>query len=225
MFADYQALVGALTRDDAGKLSADHLDSAIALAVERYSQDRPRLKAEDVTAAGGNTLPLPAGWLDGFSVLASIEHPIGSVPPNYLQGDSYALYLAPSGTVIQARDGFSAGAQARCTYTIKHALSSAADTIPAQHCEAVACWAASSLCDQLATLYSGDSDSTIQADSVNHQSKAQEFSARARSLRKRYFDEMGIDPKRAVAAGAVVDLAFRDSRGYPQLTHPLRLMR
>ncbi|MFZ5530298.1 MAG: hypothetical protein ACOY4U_04510 [Pseudomonadota bacterium] len=225
MLVDYQTLASAFTRDDAGKLSADDVDRAIAAAVERYGSDRPRQKVEDVTAAGGKTLALPAGWVDGFSSLVGIEHPIGNVPPDFLPNDSYALYQAPSSTVIQVRDGFSAGAVARCTYTIKHVLSANTDTIPLQHREVVACLAASCLCEQLAALYSGDGDSTIQADNVNHQSKAQEFSARARSLRKRYFDELGIDPRRAVAAGAVVDLSFRDSRGQPRLSHPLRVVR
>jgi hypothetical protein len=107
----------------------------------------------------------------------------------------------------------------RAVFTITHEVSEVDDTVPLGDREAVCCLAAASLCDQLAGLYSGDSDSTIQADSVNHQSKAGEFASRARALRKRYLDELGIDAKKNVAAGVVVDLNLSNSQGGPRLTH------
>jgi len=116
-------------------------------------------------------------------------------------------------------NSFSVGAVVRATYTIAHDVSVSADTIPMGDREPVCCLAAASLCDQLAGFYSGDSDSTIQADSVNHQSKAGEFASRARGLRKRYLDELGIDAKKNVAAGVIVDLNLNDSQGYPRLVH------
>ena len=94
-----------------------------------------------------------------------------------------------------------------------------ADTIPIEDREPVACWAAAVLCDQLAALYSGNTDSTIQADSVQQTSKAQEYAARAKALRKRYMDELGIEDKRSEPAGVVVNLDFPDSQGQDRLTH------
>jgi hypothetical protein len=41
-------------------------------------------------------------------------------------------------------------------------------------------------------------------------------------LRKRYFDDLGIDPKRNVAAGAVVNLNMASSVGRDRITHPRR---
>ncbi|MEW8660777.1 MAG: hypothetical protein AB2603_20895, partial [Candidatus Thiodiazotropha endolucinida] len=88
--------------------------------------------------------------------------------------------------------------------------------------EAVASYAAALCCEQLVSEYSGDSDSTIQADSVDHGDKARKFGRRADKLRKRYYNELGIEPKRNQAAGVVVDLDGRDSRGRDRLTHPGR---
>lgn len=221
--ADFQDLVDDLVRDDSGKIAVADRDQAIGLAVERYGKDRPKTAVEDVAAAAtGQVLPLPAGWQPDFSKLVSLEYPIGEVPPRVLASGTYRLYETPATTQVLLAVVLQAGEQVRATYTVRHTLDAVTDTLPAQDREAVSSWAAALLLDQLASLFSGDSDSTIQADSVDHNSKAREFAARARAARKRYFDELGIDPKRNVAAGAVVDLDLRDSRNRDRLTHPER---
>jgi len=221
--ADYQTLTDKLVRDDTGKIAVADRDEAIARAVARYSKDRPQIKAEDAAAPGGNFLNLPAGWQADFSALRSIEYPIGDVPATLLAQESFGIYLAPTGEKIMLRDAITAGQNARINYTIRHIVSSApADTIRADDREAVCAWSAALLLDQLAALFSGDSDSTIQADNVDHNSKSREYAARAKSLRARYFDEMGIDPKRNLAAGVVVDLDLADSQGRDRLLHPGR---
>ncbi len=190
-----------------------------ASAIERYSKDRPVLKVEDVTSAGGNALPLPAGWETDFSDLQNLEYPLDQVPPRYVSNEDYYQYISPTGKTINLLTTLSDGEQARMTYTITHTLSLTVDTIPLGDREPVCCLAAASLCDQLAGLYSGDSDSTIQADSVNHQSKASEFAKRANALRKRYLNELGIDAKKNVAAGVVVSTRPTNSQGGQRLTH------
>lgn len=221
--ADFQNLVDDLVRDDTGKITVADRDQAIGLAVERYGKDRPRSKVEDVAAlVTGQVLPLPAGWQADFSKIVSLEHPIGEIPPALLGSDAHRLYDTPTTTQVLLAVVLQAAEQVRATYTVRHTLDAVTDTLPVQDREAVSSWAAALLLDQLASLFSGDSDSTIQADSVDHNSKAREFAARARSARKRYFDELGIDPKRNVAAGAVVDLDLRDSHNRDRLTHPGR---
>lgn len=218
MFLDYEILVTDLTREDAGRITPLQREKAIAAAVERYSQDRPRDKVEDINGQGTQALALPAGWQADFSVLRSLEYPVGNVPPTVLAQDSYGLYLAPAGQSIQLRAVIPIGvANVRATYTIRHQVGAAVDTIPQQHREVVACWATAILCDQLASFYSGQTDTTMQADAVDHKSKAGEYAARARGFRKRYLDELGIDVRRNVAAGAVVNLDRMDSRGEDRL--------
>lgn len=216
---DFQSLVDDLLRDDATRISNTQRDTAIASAIARYSKDRPRQKVEDIVADGSNLLPLPAAWENDFSSLSGLEYPIGDVPPTTIGQQWQRLYEAPSGLKIMVISTVPAGHSVRATFTISHAVSENSDTVPVGDREAVSCLAAASLCDQLAGLYSGDSDSTIQADSVNHQSKAGEFASRARALRKRYLDELGIDAKKNVAAGVVVDLDLNNSQGGPRLTH------
>lgn len=216
----YQPLVTRLVRDDASRITEEDRDNAIELALRRYSQDRPQTKVEDVVSDGTTLLDLPASWEAGFSQLASLEYPIGNNPPTLLSG--WQLYLSPSAAQIMLVSAPTSGASVRATYTIRQVLTYAADTVPLEHREPLASYAASVLCEQLASLYSGDTDSTIGADSVEHRSKAQEFAARARGLRQRYFDALGIDPKRAVPAGVVVDVDMPSSLGGGRLTHPER---
>lgn len=223
MLSDYQTLVTDLVRDDAAKIQTAERDRAIQLAARRYSKDRERIKVEDLTPTDANTLPLPASWEADHSEMRSLEFPIGRIPPVYLEQGRWAFYDTPSAQVIKTLDAVAVAANAvRSRYTITHVLSSSVDTIPVGDREPVACWAAAILCDELAAFYSGQSDSTIQADSVQAGSRAQEFAKRAVSLRKRYENELGVNDRRNVAGGTVVNLDMKDSQGLPRLTHPMR---
>jgi hypothetical protein len=217
--AEFQTIVDDLLRDDATRITNTQRDTAIASAVARYSKDRPRQKVEDLTVPGGNLLPLPTAWEDDFSALQTLEYPLGNVPPSFISSQAHSIYAAPDGLSIMVSYPLRTSETVRATFTIAQVVDEANDTIPMGDREPVCCLAAASLCDQLAAFYSGDSDSTIQADSVNHQSKAQEFASRAKALRKRYLDELGIDAKKNVAAGVVVDLDLTNSQGRPRLTH------
>jgi len=220
MLEDFRQLVIDLVRDDAQKIVATERDRAIDLAVQRYSKDRELPKVQDVTPTDANTLPLPAGWQLDFSELRSLEYPIGRVPPSYLDQSRYAIYRSPTGLVVKTIDSVKVAANTvRASYTIVHSLDSTSDTIPVADREPVCCWAAAILCEQLAAFYSGNTDSSIQAQVVQSQTKSQEYATRAKSLRFRYLNELGIDDKRNVAAGVAVTMPELDSRGQPRLTH------
>jgi hypothetical protein len=219
--ADYQALVTSLVRDDTGKIATSDRDTAIDLAAKRYSSDRPRTLVVDVAADGTSLLPLPAGWVDGFSGVASLEHPIGRAPPALVDRETYRLYNSPSVTKIQLDRAIAAGQSVRVSFTVRHLLDSGNDTVPIDDREAVACWASALLLDQLAAQFSGNRFATIASDSVDHGSKGRDYAFRAAANRKRYFDALGVDPKKTVAAGVVVNLDPADSLGQTQrLTHP-----
>jgi len=217
---DHQSLVESMVRDDAAKLTNNDFVKAVNRSIARYSKDRPRAIVEDVAAPGGNYLNLPASWEFGFSRIESIEYPIGNVPPTLLDIASYGMYNAPGGKQIMVRSIIAAAESVRISFSIKHTVDEVTDTSPEHEREAIAAWAAAVCCEQLASYYAGDSDSTIQSDSVDHNSKSREFSNRAKVFRKRYFDELGIDPKRNIAAGAVVNMNLPNSRGNDRLTHP-----
>lgn len=204
-------------RDDTHELTPDDVEAGIAFAVSRYSKDRPRSIVEDVVTPGGQFVPLPASWVGGFSEIQQMEYPIGSTPLELIE--DYDIYQAPAGEEIFIGHTLPDGVTVRVTFSAFHALSATVDTIPVADREALACYAAAHCCEQLASLFSGDSDSSIQADSVDHAGAGARFSRRADKLRQRYFDELGIEPKRNQAAGVVVDMDLPDSLGRDRLLH------
>jgi hypothetical protein len=67
--ADFTALIADLVRDPDVRISDDQRDRALALAVIRYSQDRPLNMLVNIDAPGGSFLQLPAPWVEGLSAL------------------------------------------------------------------------------------------------------------------------------------------------------------
>lgn len=221
--ATYQDLVDRTVRDEEERITEQDRDRAIQMAVTRFSKDRPRVKVEDLTSTDGRYIDLPASWVDESSSVRSLEYPIGDFPPTYIQDSLWQLYSTPNTEKLLLISAITASATVRVNYTIPHTLSDSENTIPDRSKEPVASYAASLLCDQLASFYTGETDSTVSADNVDHQGKGALFAARAKVLRDRYYNEMGIDPKRNVASGCVVDLDLTDWRGRDLLTHPGRL--
>lgn len=220
MLSDYQTLVTDLVRDDAGKISTGQRDSAIAGAVERYSQDRPVEKAADLVGVSGQLIALPAAWEAEFSTLKSLEYPVGDVPPSFLQNDAWALYRDVDALRIMLAASLPVASTVRAVFTVRHTLTTLVDTIPTNRREAVAKLAAASLCDQLAAFYANDTDSTIGAGMVQGQTKSQAYAARARDYRKQYQESVGVTDTSAAPASAVAVMRPKDGHGQPRLFHP-----
>lgn len=213
--SDYQTLVTALVRDNSSKIADADRDSAIAQAVQRYSDDMPVEAVEDVTAGADSLLPLPAGWQAGFSELKKAEHPIGERPPSYIPAEEIQDYRTPTTSYHLVLSGITAGEAVRETYTQRHQLDATHDTIPLQHREAVASYAAGICLDQLSNDKAGTTDKSFQAIDTDQRSASQDYAARARVMRAKYFSILGIPAdKQLKAAGVVVELESR--RG---LTH------
>ncbi len=210
---DFQGLIDNMVRDDSGEITVEQRDQALLLAVVRYSTDRPVEVINQVTAAGGPFLALPPDWDLQFSRLVEFGEPDGDdVRP--IDAEEEMSLIGPR---IRAAEDLTAGGQYLITMTALHQVDAEADTIPIRDREAVANWAAALLLDQLATLYSGHRQPTINADSVDWQTKGRDFAARAKAKRQAYLDHLGIDPKRTVAHGTVVDFDQEPSHGRPHM--------
>lgn len=220
MLSDYQLLVEKTVRDDSNLIDALDIEAAIALAVSRYSLDRPQYVVEDLEPTGLGELILPEAWEQGFSTVTSLEYPIGSFPARIVDPAAYVVYQSPTGYSLRLL--FTPAEAVRATISIAHVLSHNADTIPAHHREAVTCWAAASCLEQLAAFAAGVTDSTIQAGRIDRGSQTRDYTARANALRVRYINELGIEEKKSVAAGVVVNLDLKNSIGEDRLTHPNR---
>ncbi|MBW8034218.1 MAG: hypothetical protein FVQ79_00695 [Planctomycetes bacterium] len=215
---DYQILIDDYVRDEEGKVSSTQRDDAITRGVQDYSKHKPNRKVQDVASDGTLLLALPPLWETDFSKIISLEYPTGNLPPTLIEFDR--LYEDTSTTKILLKSSPNNTDNVRITYSIRHVVDILSDTIVADDLEAACRYAAADLCDQLSGLYSEEADSTLAADSIDHGEKARRFASRARDHRKRYHDLLGVDPKRNVAAGFVVDLDLPSSRGGDRLTHP-----
>lgn len=190
--ADYQTLVTQMVRDQSGTVATTDRDTAIEAARLRYSQDAERTLVKDVVwASDGYFGPLPTGWAAG-SYLLGAEYPIGQQPQASIE---LAIYLDGAGAEqLVTQDALATGSTVRVTFAAPHELTAGpptADTIPVAHREAVASYAAHILFKQLAAHYSGERESSINADSSNTDSRARNYAARAREARAAYYAGIG----------------------------------
>ena len=216
------------------------LDNAIAAAVAKYGQDRPRVVVADVTGNGtpfyvlvGSGAVLSA-WADQSSVIEHIEYPAAAVGadhvPTYLsrQDDWQEDYRDASKTYLRLLSvSPSASETLRITYTAPHTHTSVTDTVPSADLEALYDLAAHYACLTLGTKMAGSSDSVISADSVNYRDSQLRYRQQAQDWLASYNRRMGIATGDGASAGggkggasAVADW----DRGYqngrmPFLTH------
>lgn len=200
---------------------------AISAALKKYSAAKPRIVAEDEAGTGSfdYALTLLAEWLEGFSAIRTVEYPVddASEDASILSAGAWQIYQKPAGKYLRLLEDTPAATESlRITYTALHTCTDAACTVPAHDEEAVQILAAALFCDMLAAYFSQTQDSTIQADSVDHKSKASEYAARARAYRKMYFDHLGVKEGELLAASVTADQDLPGSWGSDKLTHPQR---
>ncbi|MBF9263390.1 hypothetical protein [Paracidovorax cattleyae] len=178
--AEYQQQVDDLLRDQAGVTTADARDRAIDQAVTRYSSDCPREVTEDVVWPQlGVFGPVPTAWREGDWV-REVEYPIGQRPAALIHA---GIARMPEGWTLESMQALPAGAAVRVRFLAAHDL----ETIPARHRLAVAQYAASLLCHQLAVHYSGQRESSMGAEISQTETRAREYAARHRELRTAYY--------------------------------------
>lgn len=211
MLSDVQALVDDLVRDNLGQVTPDQRDTAIELALARYSVDRPREATELFVSPGGLRLVMPLTWGPECRIVG-IEWPIDQVPPARVT--FYPVRSTTGRLEALVETEIPGGDDLLIHYLGGHVLTEAEDTTAAADREAIAAYASSVLFEQLASLAARNTDSTISADSVDHRSQAQEYSARARAARKRYFDALGLGEATVVKPGGA-SVAWPSQRRFP----------
>lgn len=212
---------------DNDELSENARISQLESAIERYSHDLPDEVIEDVSGDGGNYYAISSltSWSEGFSRIIAIEYPAPTVA-----SDEAPVYLDPEDWTDDYWDGSTrylylpnhapAAADAmRIRYTAPYTPASDAYSIPDEHFGAV-CNLAAGLCAQaIANKYSRSSDSTIVVDSVNHMTRAFEWSQRARELINAYRDQLNIPTDGAQPFSLFVDWDTAPAEGQTWLYH------
>lgn len=190
--------------DDADRLGGTSGATLPALVkraiIQRYTLDRPLEVVSDIQGNGTNYLGLPvapgAGTVPVFepewSILKSLEFPIGQQPPQMILDSDFRVYRTPTGYQILINfDTPGPTDSLRATWTARHLPDGS--TVPDADFFAVVDFAGSLAAEKLASFYVGTGDTTVNADVVNYRSKSSEMLSIAKALRKRYFNHMGID--------------------------------
>lgn len=221
---DYITAIGSLVK---GELPLDEADKivAIGLAMNEHSKHRPLIVVEDEAGAGAFDYAVSALalWSDGFSVIKQVEYPVNDTvqAASILQDDTWAIYKKPAGDFLRFLENEPTATESfRVTYTAPHTCTDTACTVKSADEEAVQLLAAAHFCNMLATYFSQTQDSTISADSVDHKSKASEYSSRAKTYRKLYFDHLGIREGETPAASVTRDGDLNGSWAGDRITHP-----
>lgn len=215
--AQVEILLGAA--DSNTELSDANIQAQIKAALERYSNDRPDYYTEDESGDGGkyyDIVDLLENWVDGFSQILTIEYPAEAISaddtPEYLEPDDWIDNYEQGGTryLFLPNHAPAATETMRIRYTVPYTFDGSNDTTtPPQDFYAICHLAAGLCCQAIAAKYSRTSDSTIAADSVNHTSRAAEFSRRAREYIDFYNNHLGLsegEQAREQGASEFVDL-------------------
>ncbi len=223
---DYVDAVGQLVQGGIPLADADKT-LAVNMAVKMYSKNKPLRIIEDFNGDGGFDYAINTfvAWLDGFSVIGQVEYPVDDDDPDpaIIDDDEWIIYEKPDGKYLRfVNDSPAATESFRVTYTGLHTCDETGCTISAFDEEAVQALAAANFCEMLATYYAQANDSTINADSVEHKSRASEYAARARALRNIYLTHMGIQDGKTKPASVTYDQDSRASWGGSRITHNQR---
>lgn len=234
--ADFVNEIPNVLSDDANRLGGAGGTVLAALVeraiLQRYSADSPLWIVSDIDGNGTNYIPLPVApgveddlpvFERDFSVIANIEFPIGQQPPQLILDSDFRVYRTPGAAdkILINFDSPEPGTFLRATWSARHLRDGS--TIPDKDFYAVVDFAASLGAEKLATFYVGTGDSSLQADVVQYRSKSAEMLACAKTLRKRYYNHMGIEEGAADAdigpAFAIGNQYLEQNSGVDRLVH------
>lgn len=204
-------------------------EKAIAQASKEHSKYRPKTRVADVT--GVDTFEYKCStyltyWKDGFSSIKTIEYPINDddeTPDMILDESMLRSYRKPDGEYFRfLEDSPDTDEEFRVNYTAPHVIDDIGSSVDYTDEEAFEMLAASYLCQMIAAAYSMQGDPTINADSVNHKTKAGEYRRQASEYRALYFTNMGIKEGENAPSVAFVDWDKPPSWQSDRMTHPKR---
>ena len=178
-------------QDKADTLSVNDIQDIIINTLEPFSKDLPRKIVGDIDGDGSFDYTPPTGFLDGFSVIDSIEYPAGERIPVKMLFEDWTIYDDGVNKKIRFLVATPAtGETARVTYTIPYAKATIVN-IPSNHIDAFINLVAFHCLMAIAVRFGFSQTPTIAADSVDYQSKGGIFAKRAREFKKTYEEFVG----------------------------------
>lgn len=183
------------------ELSEERRLQIIEGAIERFGIDRPDQVTDDFSGDAGRYYPITTNltsFTEGLSTVLSVEYPAATIAsdetPVYLTADDWDDNYWQGGTRYLFFPNHSPAATetVRVRYTAAYVKSDGAYNINSGDFHMVCLLAASMVCQAIATKYSRTVDSVISADSVDHITRGQEFSRRAKEYMNLYLEQIGL---------------------------------
>jgi hypothetical protein len=179
------------------------LDLYVAASIDTFSKLFPRKVVHEETVPSTNTayeFSLPDDWEDSFSCIFSIEYPLGGNPPEYLDDESYQLYLDPNTNThkllfldILPNKNFA------LTYTISWSLTTLSD----RDSFSVALLTAALICDRLSAKYAGHTDEGFTADIVVFRDKSRQYESAKNNFLHLFAIRTGVDVRKLTVPAAL----------------------
>jgi len=172
-------------RVDDDRLPEEERLESIRSALEHYSSDRERIRADEVS--GTDPFNLPTDFIEGWSTILQIEAPIGSKPPIFLkETHDYEIIETGSGTKVTFID-LTPDLPFRMVFKAQHTLQGIGDgvggslasatTIPRAHHRAFGLLACHYGALSIAASWAGAQVSAIRERNVNSRTKESEWRA------------------------------------------------
>jgi hypothetical protein len=174
-------------QDDDQVLTVGDLDAVLTAALAQYSRRSPRRISQEYAGDSSTvSLTLPTYWETSFSRLLRAEYVYATQIPIRLGRDQVWVEDTTSGQKIRVASAVASGQTLRLTYEGRHTATATACTVSTGDHEALAMLGASLAADLLASHYAAQGDSSLSADTVNHQGRSTNFESRAKRLHDLY---------------------------------------
>ena len=222
--SELRTITDAIVQDAASLIiSPGDLDVFIDQAVEMYSEDRTRTKTQDVVGSGLAQVDMPSDWVRDFSVIESIEFPIGNIPRDLLEDEEeFETEDIPDGaggekTIIRFLESIPKTTESfRLKITVPHVLSVdtvANTTIASTDKLTLGNLSASRTFLSLSAALTQTSDSSIGADAVDFIGRAAQYQALAAEHERIYKEKLGKTGEGRTVAVRIPEIDVRPTTG------------
>jgi len=173
-------------------------------AAAEFSKLWPYRRTADITAVNSQyDYPLASycpGWAADWSWIKELEFPQGEQDPSRYRKDNFIIY---NNTHIRFLTGTPGSTDTiRIIYYTPHTISASADTIPEEHEESVAMYAAG-LCNMLlAQKFAKASNPSLNTDVISYRTKSDQYKSLAEFLMNEAKKSWGAGDHRAIGTRA-----------------------
>lgn len=218
---DIRKKVKSHLQDDAKFLTRTDVTNSITSGKTYLSQDVPLKLFSLIDGDGTQNYLLPVEFIDGISVLSTVETPTGQNPPNIRpRGDDWYFYHDPAqdpGEELRLRfrqSTPSATEKILVNFSTVHVLTVTKSTLNEINAEAVTAKALVFLFNNLAAVMCQTTDATIAADVVDRKELGDKLLFLATKWEKEYKKMSGLSEEvKPAQVLSEIDLQFRNGRG------------